>query len=484
MKETEFGQETLKKIDDFFQSVLDEFKVPGAAIAAIKDNKVVYKKCFGFRNTKKKLPVNENTAFHIASNTKAFTSMSCALLVDDGKLEWDRPIIEYMPHFRMKSHYETSSVTTIDLLTHRTGLPAHNGAFYDMSLTREETARRIQYLDSNKGFRTTLQYNNNMYMIAGHLVECISGMKWEDFVNERILKPLSMDTSFTRQRDAKKYDNLSEAYYNSGEEIKPITFRSISDDYDFPRAPAGCIISSLNDIIKWTIMHLNKGKYNGGTLVSEKRIEEMHRPHMMDRVPLQAPELGYLSTCLGWWSLPYKNHITVSHGGAFGSGISMIPKENMAVIFLPNFQAGINDIIYYQLFDRMFGDDISPFLERKREQVQKQKENAKRQKENKEKENPRAEGTSPSHNLADYEGVYEHPAYMYFEVKASHDRLVHIHREKEFELRHYHYDVFTMIEEDGRPWLNFTFHTDENGRISSVSAPLEPAVGDIVFKKQ
>lgn len=132
----------------------------------------------------------------------------------------------------------------------------------------------------------------------------------------------------------------------------------------------------------------------------------------------------------------------------------------------------------------MLGDEPVPFLERRQEDEKKQRENEEKQKKEREKKYPRAEGTSPSHSLADYEGVYEHPAYMYFKVKAYPDRLVHIHRGKEYELRHYHYDVFTMIWDDGEPWMNFTFHTDENGRISSVSAPLEPQVSDIVFKKK
>jgi len=158
----------LEGIDREFKEYLDEWKVPGAAIAVIKDNEVIYKKCFGYRDKEKKLAVDENTAFWIASNTKAFTSMACAILVDEGKLEWDKPVINYMPHFKTRDRYVTESITAIDLLTHRTGLPGHDEAFHDISLTRKDIAGLIQYLDFNKGFRTTFQYNNNTFMIAGH----------------------------------------------------------------------------------------------------------------------------------------------------------------------------------------------------------------------------------------------------------------------------------------------------------------------------
>ena len=484
MNNLDILKKRLEGIDEEFKGYLDEWKVPGAAIAVIKDNEVIYKKCFGYRDKEEKLPVDENTAFSLASNTKAITSMTCAILVDEGKLEWDKLIINYMPHFKTKDRYVIENITAIDLLTHRTGIPLHDGAFHDISLTRKDIAGLIQHLDFNKGFRTTLQYNNVMYAIAGHLVECIAGVKWEDFVEERIFRPLGMTSSFIRYRKAKEYGNLSKAYYRSNDEIKPMNwFEDLPDDYDYPRGPAGAAISSLNDMITWTKVHLNKGKYDGGQLVSEERIYEMHRPHMMDQLPLQADELGYLSTGLGWFILPYKEHITVSHPGAFGTHINMIEKENLAVIYLPNCQAGISDLFVYAVYDRILDSNIVPWAVRRRKDQKTQAENLKKEKAEEKKKNPRIKDTAPSHELKAYSGMYKHPAYMSFEVKAYGDKLIHSHGNKEYELRHYHYNTFTLIDEDGDERFKVTFNVDMNGRITTLSAPLEPAVDDIVFKK-
>jgi len=270
----------------------------------------------------------------------------------------------------------------------------------------------------------------------------------------------------------------------SNDEIKPESyFDDLPTDYDWPEAPAGGCISSLNDMITWTKVHLNKGKYDGGQLVSEERIYEMHRPHMMDQLALQADEFGYQSAGLGWFVLPYREHITVSHGGLFGTHIDMIEKESLAVIYLSNYQAGISDLFAHVIYDIILDSDRAPWAARRRKEQETQKESLRKVEAEEKKKNPRVKDAAPSHKLTAYSGMYRHPAYMSFEVKAYDDKLVHIHENKKYELKHYHYNTFTLIDEDGDERFKVTFNVDKNGRITTLSAPLEPAVDDILFKK-
>src|SRR5215471_16439452 len=190
----------LKGFDEVLQATLQEWNIPGLAVAIVKNDAMVYSQGFGKRDIAKPLAVTPRTLFRIASCTKAFTATALGMLVDEGKLDWDTPIKHYLPAFKLYDAFATERVTVRDILAHRSGLPRHDLLGYKSQLTRPELVARLQYLEPNKDLRSEWQYNNLMYVLAGYLIEVISGKSWEEFLQQRLLIPLEMTSSNTSVR--------------------------------------------------------------------------------------------------------------------------------------------------------------------------------------------------------------------------------------------------------------------------------------------
>ena len=179
----------LDGFDDFMAKAMQEFKVPGAAVAVVKDGKILLAKGYGYRDVARKLPVTGTTLFPIASITKSFTVTSLGTLADQGKLDWDKPVREYLPGFRMYDPVTTEQLTTRDMVTHRSGLPRHDLVWYSSSFTREQLVEKLRYLEPNKPIRSTFQYNNLMFLTAGYLGGRIAGTSWEELVRRARARP-------------------------------------------------------------------------------------------------------------------------------------------------------------------------------------------------------------------------------------------------------------------------------------------------------
>jgi CubicO group peptidase (beta-lactamase class C family) len=198
------GFSLLEGFPKFAEEIRAEWLVPGMAVGVVKDGEVVYTNSYGYRDVERQLPVTTKTLFAIGSSTKAFTAMAIGMLVDDGKLNLDTPVIEYMPDFRLYDDYATLHTTPRDILCHRTGMPGYDALWMLSHGSREEFYRRLRYLEPSAGFRDVFQYNNLMYMVAGVLVGRLSGGSWEEFVAERIFKPLGMEHSNSGQSPLSK----------------------------------------------------------------------------------------------------------------------------------------------------------------------------------------------------------------------------------------------------------------------------------------
>jgi CubicO group peptidase (beta-lactamase class C family) len=173
-------------LDAFVNQMLTEWRVPGASVAIVKDGKLLYAKGYGLKDVKNNLPVTEKTLFPIASCTKSFTSAALAILADEGKLDWNKPVKEYMPDFQLHDEYATRTVTARDLVSHRTGLARHDWTWLYANLDRQSLYQRLKYLQLSKPVYAQYQYNNLMFMTAGVLVERISGKSWENFLREKM----------------------------------------------------------------------------------------------------------------------------------------------------------------------------------------------------------------------------------------------------------------------------------------------------------
>lgn len=464
------------QFEKFVHKVMDQWKVPGVAIGVIKGKKLIYARGFGYRDLKRKLPVTHDTLFAIGSCTKAFTATAAGILVDEGKLEWDKPIIEYLPNFRLYNDYATTHTTLRDLLTHRTGLPRHDLVWYGASLTREQLYERLRYLKPSKDFRQLWQYQNLMFMTAGYLIEKITGKSWEDFVHKRILQPLKMSRTNFSVEVSKKDSNAALPYREEKGRLKRIVFRNID-----AMGPAGSINSTIKDMANWIILQLNKGLFRGKRIISKTTLKEIHTPQMIIPRERKYKELFYSSYAMGWAVTAYRGHLILLHGGSidgFVAMVSFMPDDNLGVIvFVNKSRSPVTSIFTYALYDRLLGYKPAPWNER----FWKEYEEAKKAKK---KAQICKTGTYPSHPLRDYEGEYEHPAYGVVKLKVKNGKLVLTFHDYELPLKHCHYDIFIAEKEVLTGRIKVSFFTNKAGRIDRIAIPLEPKVEDIIFRRK
>ncbi len=480
-------QAAIQGLDSFVESVMKEWHVPGLAIAAIKDGQVIAAGGFGYRDVEGKLPVTPRTLFAIGSNTKSFTVTVMGMLNDEGKVDWDKPVREYLPDFRLRDPVATEQMTPRDLTCHRSGLPRHDLLWLASGLTRKDLYERLRFLEPNKPFRSTYQYQNLMFMTAGCLEEKITGKRWDDLVRERVLQPLGMQRSNFSVVEMQKDTDFSYPYGENEKKVQRIPFRNIDEI-----GPAGSINSSVEEMIRYIQFHLDLGKVGGKQLLSEKNARQMQTPQMVQPAPQQYyPELGPSSYGLGLMITTYRGHRLVSHGGGIDGFISQMawaPDDKIGVVVLSNF-SGTNpvpDLVMRYAMDRMLGLEPVDWSGRVREQ-QKKSEKAGEEARKKAAEEKKP-GTSPSHPLADYAGAYEHPAYGKAEVQAEGSGLQIRVVGFTVPLEHFHYDIFAAPAGLAGPLGTFsgrrvTFLYNKKGEIDRIAVPLEPAVDDIIFTR-
>lgn len=339
-----FSQLTSNQIDSIAQLTLKTFDVPGIAIAIVKDGKVVHSKGYGVRSLANNKPVDSNTLFGIASNSKAFTAVALAMMVDEGKLKWDDKVTDYIPEFKLYDPYVTNSFTIRDLLSHRSGLGLGAGdlMFFpdNNSFTKKEIIHNLRYLKPVSEFRSKYDYNNNMFIVAGEVLERVSGLSWEEFIETRIMKPLKFENSKASWERAKNSSNIIDAHVPFNGKVQPIPH-----DWSNNANAAGGILSNLNDLSKWVIAQLDSGRYDDNKkLFSQKVQDDMWAPQTI--IPVRGR--NYYSTqfsayALGWKVNDTKGYKEVGHtGGLLGTvtQITLIPELKLGIIVLTNQQSG------------------------------------------------------------------------------------------------------------------------------------------------
>lgn len=474
----------LKGFSNFVESMLKEWEVPGIAVAVIKDGKIVYAEGFGYRDVEKKLKVTPDTLFAIGSCTKAFTATVLGILVDEGKLEWDKPVREYLPTFKLQDTFASEQMTPMDLVTHRSGLPRHDFAWYGSTATREELFNRLQYFEPSKGFRTTYQYNNLMFMTAGYMAGKIAGTTWEELVRTKIFEPLEMKSSNFSINDSQKSGDFSLPYSTRDEKITAVPFRNLD-----AAGPAGNINSSVNDMAKWIILNLNNGKVGEKTIITEANLALLHTPQMVTGAPLNKDEeFLYSSYGMGWLITSYRGHPVVVHGGGidgFISLVSLLPRDSAGVVVLTNSDTGgfrLSGIIAQNIYDRILKLKQIQWSKRYKERDEKAKKQSEESK--KKEDTDRKTGTTPSHPLDDYTGKFKNPGYGIFTIGKEGESLTATFNGIDFKVEHYHYDIFELSAVIfGEQKFKASFAVDIKGNINSVSLALQAGVKDIEFTR-
>jgi CubicO group peptidase (beta-lactamase class C family) len=273
----------LGDFDDFVNQALKDWRVPGVAVVVVQGDKILLLKGYGYRDLEKQLPVTPNTLFAVGSITKSFTVSTLGMEMDEGKVDWDRPVRDYLPAFKMYDPVLTEQMTIRDLITHRSGLPRHDMVWYSSDFSREDIVRRLQYLEPNKPLRTTFQYNNLMFMTAGYIAGLLNGKSWEDTIRERVFAPLGMNgTNFSLKETQGAPDFALP--YRKGNDVKAEVKRMPFDEQCLDRCaigPAGEINSNVADMSRYVLFHLNKGKLSNRALLSENNAIQMQTPQMV-----------------------------------------------------------------------------------------------------------------------------------------------------------------------------------------------------------
>jgi CubicO group peptidase (beta-lactamase class C family) len=461
----------LEGFDVFINKIIDAWNAPGMAVAIVEHGEVLFQQGFGYRNMEKKLPVTSSTLFAIASCSKAFTTTGLSMLVDDGLLDWDAPVINYLPGFRMSDPYINQHITVRDLVTHRSGLPRHDSVWLGTPFTRQELVDKIQYLDFSRGLREIYQYNNLLYVTAGRVIEAVSGTSWENFLNLRILRPLGMTATNFSVTEMQLADDYAHAYTIAGSGLTIAPFRNVD-----ALGPAGSINSNIADMTEWLTFNLNRGVVMLDTLISAQQINQLHSPWVVASRESTDEELSFVNYGLGWRISHYRGHRIVYHGGAIGAyrtHVMLIPDSNIGIISITNYnRAQVNTIVAYNALERMLNLEEVDWNTRLRGRLSETR--------------PSACHDSPrlTHSLDKYSGTFTHPAYGEITIAHNRNRLTVTRYGATSNLDHC---KFNMFRRERGYWgafsagTEFTFQVNKEGDIDRVLIPLDSSVDDIVF---
>ena len=467
-------KEQLNHLDAYYQKALTEWHVPGMAIAIVKDDKIIFSKGYGYANLAKKTKVDGNTLFAIASNSKAFTASAIAQLVDEKKIKWTDKVIDYLPYFKLYDDYTTNNTTIEDLLCHRNGLKTFSGdlLWYGTTLTEKEIINSQQYLKPTTNFRTQFGYSNIQFIAAGKIVEKVTDTTWVDYVSTHFLKPLKMDRTLTSTNQVSDATNIATPYFYEDGNYNALDWVNWDN-----MAPAGALISSVNDYAKWLMLNINKGTFEDVKYISKGSFRNMTTPHVNHKVYDNTEKVHFKSYGLGWGLQDYQGYKIIGHGGGYDGMISkstFVPEKKLGIIVLTNSlnwtaSAVVNKTLDVLLADELNGKDwSSDWLVYKEKQ---DKEAAKKQSEN---EKQRGKIQKKHFKLKKYVGVYKDPMYGTVTVSKK-GKTLYFSMDKtpifKASLKHWNANIFTFrfdTKLSSLPQGKLWFDTDKNANITTL----------------
>lgn len=344
----------VKEFDAYVENSRKQWGAVGLAIAVVKDNEVIFKKSYGVRELNTSVAVDNNTLFSCASTTKAMTATCLGILVDEGKLQWNDPVIKYLPEFQLYDSYVTRELRIRDLLIHDSGVGNADVLWSYMDIPSEEVLHRMRLVEPSYSFRSSFIYQNIFYLAAGQVIEKVSGQPWEDFIKQRVFNPLGMNRTVSFLKNITDPNKTKPHMVVDG---KTMVVEDLSAD---AIGPAGSVWSCIDDISKWTLCMLDSGKYNGGRLIKKETWLEMMKPQTM--VPAsefyptaQLTKPNWTTYGFGWFQHDYKGRKVNFHTGSLPGSIAIhgqIPEERIAVYVFGNTDhVEVRHALMYKAFD-------------------------------------------------------------------------------------------------------------------------------------
>jgi CubicO group peptidase (beta-lactamase class C family) len=470
----------LKGLDSYMEKVVKDWNVPGIGLGIVVEDEVVFARGYGFRDYGRKLPFTPGTTVPIASNTKLFTAVAAGLLVEEGKLDWDRPVREFVPSIKFFNDALDASVSLRDMLAHRTGVTRHDTIWYKSDFTRKELFERLKYLEPSQPIRQTFLYNNMMYAGAGYVIEILSGKTWEAFVKERIFDPLGMSSTVFSIDDVLKQPDHG----------VPFTERRDSFElYEIPHyreqvgiGPAGSINSNVEDLSKWLRALMNDGELDGRPVIPASVVKATLAPSIaLSNTLLESRGYGEILNPvygMGRQTASYRGHLLAFHGGdinGFHSQVSLAPNDGVGVIVLVigDHAAPLYNYVSYNVYERLLGMSETPWIERGLDIRLKAKEAGKEARAKSGGE--RVAGTKPSHALEDYVGEFEDRAYGTVAISMKDGGLFFDFHQIRLPLSHFHYDRFDTPDDEQNGKWSVNFSTSPQGEVDEALLSLDQA---------
>lgn len=437
--------------DQFVESVQAFYEVPGIAIGIVRNDSVIYAKGFGSRTMNQQEPVDIHTNFAIASLSKAYTTGILGRLVDQKKLKWSDKVIDHLPWFQTKDAYVTREMTVKDLVSHRAGYLTFSGdlLWWGSQYSKREVVERLKFLEPKYSFRSEYGYQNILFIAAGEVIEAVSGVSWESWVQDSILAPLKMDRTTVSISELSSLGNVATPHMFYNDKLEMVPYRNLDNC-----GPAASLNSNVDDLTHWMRMWL---KNDGFQLVSKEMKHVLWHPVTPLNLSLRAyeylPKRHARSAALGWFTMDYHGYKIVNHSGGMDGMISflaLIPEKKLGLVILTNSVSSAYNPIFYTLLDKLLETpENRDWLEREKEFMKTVKENEK--KEEAERQASRVKHTKPSLALSKYTGTYRSELYGDVEVTEKNKQL-YISFLPSPSLKglatHWHFDTFELTVED------------------------------------
>ena len=455
-------------LDKLIKEGMELWQVPGLELVVVKDGEVVYSKGFGVTSIETKKPVDTHTLMVCASTTKAFTAAAMATLVDQGKLKWTDKVSDILPDFQLSDPYVTKEINVIDLFTHQIGLPNSDYLWTMMEIPTDSILYRMREVPMAYSLRNGHVYQNIMYVVAGEIIEKLSGENWGNYLKKTIYDPLGMDETYAYQYQTEGIANKSSAHdiVNSQTVVIPQSKADLV-------GAAGSMWSNIDDMGNWLKFLLNNGVVNGDTLISQKQFKKLFEPHHI------IPESSFYNSQkftkphwrtygLGWFQHDYKGEMVNFHTGSL-SGMhaiaGLIPDKNIGLYYMANMDnSELRHSLMYSVFDlllegklsRDWNQDIYDVYNPKPKQGQ--------------SDSKPIVDAPPTLKVDEILGTYTHKTLGSIRVFKENNSLRFSLNHKLYgTLSHWHYETY-KIEFDRKDWGTdfITFQRDENGKVGDL----------------
>lgn len=424
---------------------LQRTKVPGMAIVIVWRNQLIYLKGFGIRRAGHAENVDPDTVFLLASVSKPITTTLLALLISAGLLDWDDPVNRHDPEFHMYDPWVTEHVTLRDLLSHRSGLPAHAGDLLeDLGYSRRQVLHRLRFVKSAGKFRARYAYTNFGFTEVGEAGARVAGTPWEKLIAEKLYRPLGMSSTSSRFADYFRAKNKASLHVLINGKMTAKYVRNAD-----AQSPAGGVSSTARDLAAWMKLHLGKGRFGGKQLIKAEVLRETHRPQVIRGFN---PDTGRPAFYGLGWNVVYDTHghVFLNHSGAFSMGaatqVALYPDKQLGIAILTNAApVGLPEALSQSFFDlvlegKVTKDWIGVFQKRFATLTQNTTEQSH------DYSRPPLRKTPPL-GAAAYVGKYTNRYFGTMEVVQKDSTLALLlgPKRKRFRLTHYNRDVFTYL---------------------------------------